>query len=219
MKIAERDLEDIRRMLRLDMNAELPPELEQSVVDWSGMFHRTGASGALGPVMLVPLLWAAGYRPHDVPRETDDSTDWREVATDGSVRIKATLDGGRNWLPGVFLEPSGLGWYFVKLDGRDDPVEVRKTDLRLVPGDVEVVADGTETREPVNVPANHTVDARKGLLIADSPIPAKCQELLLAAGLNTVSEVLEHPDLTTIKGIGQPRAEEILAAVSSLETV
>lgn len=212
MKIAERDLDDVRRMLRLDMNAELPPELEQSIVDWSGMFHRTGASGALGPVMLVPLLWAAGYRPHDVPPDPADSTDWREVATGGTVRVKATLNGGRTWLPGVFLHPSGLGWYFIRLDGHDEPIEVRKTDLRLVREPVSVVQDGTEDRGQATVG-----DTGEAVLIEDSAIPPFAKEPLLAAGLKTVAEVLAYGDLTQIKGIKQARADEIMAAIGPAE--
>ncbi len=60
--------------------------------------------------------------------------------------------------------------------------------------------------EKVNVQQNETENKDENKLPEDCP----ARDLLIKAGLTTVDDVLNHEDLTLVKGIGDATAKEIL---------
>lgn len=119
------------KMLRLD---EVPADVEAEYDVWRGMLCRGGASGGLGPQLLIPLIAHLGYQPKPSP-EKPEPVRWRDVPDDGSVRVQvpdSAVIGGK--LPGVYvgiISPDGI--LGVRLDGEDRVRQFKPFHVQLLP--------------------------------------------------------------------------------------
>lgn len=77
-----------------------------------------------------------------------------------------------------------------------------------------------EAPEPVTeeVPAEAPIEVPAPVPVTDLEISDHLKELLVGAGVLTLTDVLTHPDLTEINGIGPANQEDILAAARTLES-
>lgn len=84
------------------------------------------------------------------------------------------------------------------------------------PEQEEVATEETLPDEPVQESEEPAVEQPEGgeesLLAAG--VPSQFVDELLAAGLDTVEKVVDHPDLSEVKGIGVKSRDKILAAIA-----
>jgi len=123
--ILENDRAVLVQLLCVD---EIPAALEAEYEIWQSMWHRTGGTGDMGPMLLIPLLRSLrmGKAKAEQPQ---GKIDWTLYPQDGTVRVEARYMG--QWMPGKFIGFVEHGILALRLD--DDPMvrECRPDMVRL----------------------------------------------------------------------------------------
>lgn len=151
--ILPNDEESIRRMLGCD---EIPAEIEPEYDLWLRMRHRDGATGALGPDLMLCLIRQLKLTP-PAAVVTDEQVDWRRVPK--GARVVVSVNTGDHL--GTYQGKVDFGTLAILLDGDR---YVREINVRYVKPhhehstDLNLTDDDTATDATPGAYADQVID-------------------------------------------------------------
>lgn len=128
MAITVNDQQILQALLGVD---KLPDDVVQEAELRTRMYHGAGAmSGPLGPLAMIELVRFLGYRPKKQPVSNNEAVIWRNLPTDGSVKITAGPYFG-SMQEGVYLGMVSEGLLAIKLNTDGFVRECRQSMVKL----------------------------------------------------------------------------------------
>lgn len=142
--------DDYEAVINLSTMTAVTDEFQAKYSAWLHAFHSRGNSGPLGD-LLIPLLDSLGVLREPPTQDVDTSdVNWRDLPTDGTVRIEVDMYGA--WQPGTFYGVSEAGILICLLDDEDERKEYHthavKLGERLDPDMVDVTPPIVDDGEP-----------------------------------------------------------------------